>query len=121
MERPATLQQALTKEPEYFLLLRVHHPANVPNFVRLVSMYVQRRGESNFGYHWFVYDENSTVVAMHGSRNSLTFIAEYISQYRHHLPNGYEVIYRGRSDKTFRGLADYFYARRLGFREGRSL
>lgn len=121
MEKTATLQQALNKEPEYFLLLRVQHPANVPNFVGLVSSYVQRRGESNFGYHWFDYDENSTVVAMHGNRNSLTFIAEYISQYRHHLPNGHEVVYRGRGAKTFKSLVDYFYPRRLGYREGRSL
>lgn len=120
MEKTATLQQALNKEPEYFLLLRVYHPANVPNFVGLVSSYVQRRGESNFGYHWFVYDENSTVVAMHGNRNSLTFIAEYISQYRHHLPNGHEVVYRGRGAKTFKSLVDYFYPRHLGYQEGRS-
>ena len=123
MTKTATPLQTLNKGSieyiEYYAVYRITHPASVSEFLGLAHSYVKRRSDSltSFAHHWFIESGDSTIIAVRGSRNALSFLGEYISTHTRYL-SGVEVLYCGWGRKLFEGIVGDLYARRLSLREG---
>lgn len=113
--------QGMHKSPQqYYAVYRVTNPASVSAFLGLAHAYVQRRIGSDFAHHWFIESADSTIITVQGSRNTLSFLNEYINSHTRYL-SGVEVVYHGWGLKTFKAIVDGLYARRMNLREGVSL